>query len=326
LGDIILSTAAIRAIREKFRENYKISFLVGQESKEVLLRCPYIDELMVIDLKNKDKGLAGIFNFANILRKNDFDMVIDLQNNRKSHLLSFLTLSLNRYGYDNKKFSRLLNHRIKDNSPLLNPVAHQFRILSMLGIDLKDAQLELWPTEEDRQYVDELLSSQWLSANQKLIGLNISASDRWLTKAWPEKHIAKLCEELANRNLIAVLTGTQKDLEKSKELVNMVKNIKLIDACAKTTVNQLACLIKKCAVYISADSSPLHIASAVNTPVVALFGPTDPRRHMPTAKNSVMIRKELECSPCYKAKCKNNKCMDLITPEEVLEAVMNLLK
>jgi len=326
LGDIILSTAAIRAIREKFRQNYKISFLVGQESKDVLLRCPYIDELMVIDFKNKDKGLAGMFKFANTLRKNDFDMVIDLQNNRKSHMLSFLTLSLNRYGYDNKKFSRLINHRIKDDLPLLDPVAHQFRILGMLGIDLKDSQLELWPTEEDRQYVDELLSSQWLSTNQKLVGLNISASDRWLTKAWPQKHIAKLCEELANRNLMVVLTGTQKDLEKSKELVNMVKNTKLIDACAKTTVNQLACLIKKCAVYISADSSPLHIAAAVNTPVVALFGPTDPKRHMPIAKNSVVIKKDLECSPCYKPKCKNNKCMELITPEEVLAAIMNLLK
>ncbi len=326
LGDIILSTAAIRAIREKFLQNYKISFLVGEQSKEALLRCPHIDELIVADFQNKDKGLVGLLNMAGVLRKKNFDIVIDLQNNRTSHILSFLSMSPNRYGYDNKKFSFLLNSRIKDEQPALDPVTHQFKILNMLGIDLKDKHLELWPTEDDEHYIDEMLSSQWLSANQKLVGLNISASERWLTKVWPQKNMAKLCEELANRDFRVVLTGIHKDLDKANELLNMVRNSKPINACAKTTINQLACLIKKCSVFISADSSPLHIAAAVDTPIVALFGPTDPARHMPPAKKSVIIKKGLECSPCYKPKCKKNKCMEMIIPEDVLYAVSQLLQ
>lgn len=326
LGDIILSTAAIRAIREKFMQNFRISFLVGEESKGVLLRCPYIDELIVVDLKNKDRGLRGMYNLAGVLRKKNFDIVIDLQNNRKSHVLSFLTMSLNRYGYDNKKFAKLLNHRIANDSPEIDPVTHQFRILNMLGIELKDPRLELWPTEEDENYITELLSSQWLSANQKIIGLNLSASPRWVSKIWPQKNLAKLCEQLADRDLRVVITGTQDDLTRSNELTGLVKNTKLINACAKTTVNQLACLVKRCSVYISADSSPLHIASAVNTPFVALFGPTDPRRHLPPAKNCVVIKKALECSPCYKPKCKTKKCMEMISVEEVMDAVNKLLQ
>ncbi len=325
LGDIILSTPALRAIRERF-PRHKISFMVGEESKDVLLRCPYIDELLVVDLKNKDRGLKGLLAVGRNLRKKSFDLVIDLQNNRSSHLLAFLSLSLERYGYNNRKFGFLLNHWIRDDKPPIDPVTHQFRVLKMLGIDLKDRRLELWPGKNDDEYVDGLLSSEWLSADQKLIGININASRRWLTKCWPKANIARLCEELGLRNMRLVITGTQEDAAEAGALISMVKNTKIINACAKTSVNQLGCLIKRCAVYISADSSPLHIAAAVDVPVIAFFGPTDPARHMPPARRSVIIRRELPCSPCYKPRCRHNKCMNLISVEEVLQAIEKLIK
>jgi len=326
LGDIILSTAALRSIKDKFGQNYKISFLIQEESKDVLLRCPYIDELLVCDLNNKDKGIKGILNLGAMLRKRNFDLVIDLQNNRKSHILSFLTLSQNRYGYDNKKLGFLLNHRIKDEKPLIDPISHQFRILKMMGVELKDWRLELWPSEADDQYIEELLSSEWISANQKIVGINISASQRWLSKIWPQENMIRLCEELGSGDIRVVISGTEKDLPQANALMSMVKNTKLINACGKTTINQLACLIKRCKVYVSADSSPLHIAAAVGVSFVALFGPTDPRRHLPMAGDCQVINKDLPCSPCYKAKCLSKKCMKLITAEEVLEAIEKLLK
>ena len=326
LGDVILSTAAIRAIREKFKNNYKISFLVGAEAKDALSRCPYIDELIVADLKNKDKGLKGLFGLGALLRKKNFDIVIDLQNNRKSHILSFLTLSPARVGYDNKKFGFLLNRRIKDDPDPVDPVTHQFRALKTLGIEPVEPRLELWPTEEDEKYVEELLSSQWLSSNQKVIGINVSASPRWLTKCWPREHLVKFCQELGEAGMRIVFTGTERDMETANYLGGRLKNVKIINACARTTINQLACLIKKCNVYITADSSPLHVAAAMGTPFVALFGPTDPRRHLAPAKKFLVIKKDLACSPCYRSKCKDKKCMSLITPEEVLEAVKRLLE
>ncbi|MFH1457585.1 MAG: lipopolysaccharide heptosyltransferase II [Candidatus Omnitrophota bacterium] len=326
LGDIILSTAGIRAIRERFREHHKISVLVSEDCKDVLLRSPYVDELLVADFKNKDGGARGLLHLAGMLRKKNFDIVIDLQNNRKSHMLTFLSASLYRYGYDNKKFSFLLNHRIPQDKATLDPVSHQFRILKMLDIDLEDPRLELWPCDEDQRYIDDLLSSQWLSAHQRIVGINMSASPRWQSKNWPLRHMSRFCEELSRRDIRVVLTGTEKDLSQANALMNMMKSVKPINACAKTTVNQLACLIKKCSVFVSFDTSVLHVAAAVQAPFVALFGPTDPARHLPPAKNFVVIRKELSCGPCYKAKCRRRECMELITPEEVLEAVDRLLK
>ncbi len=326
VGDVILSSAALRAIRQKFGDNYRISFLVGSESKNLLIACPYIDELLICDFKNKDKGTTGLLKLGRRLRKENFDIVIDLQNNRKSHILSWLTLALNRYGYDNRKFGFLLNHRLKDEGPSLGPVQHQFRILKMLGIELEDPHLELWPSQADELYVDEFLKSQWLSAKQRLIGINLSASSRWTSKNWPMQQLAKLCEELGARNMRVVITGTREDSKTAQALLNAVKNTKPIDACARTTINELACLIKRCSVYISADSAPLHIAAAVSVPFVALFGPTDPARHLPPAQDYVVIKKDLSCSPCYKSSCRSRQCMASITAQDVLEAIDKLLK
>jgi len=325
LGDVILSTAAIKAIRKKFLTNHQVSLLVGNESKEILLACPYIDELIVTDLKNKDKGFKGLLKLASLIRKKNFDIIIDLQNNRISHMLSYLSMSSNRYGYDNKKYSFFLNHRIKDTDKEVDPVTHQFRILKMLGIELADSHLELWPTAEDKKYVEDFLNSQWLSPQHKIVGLNLNASARWTSKSWPLANVAKLCEELARKDIRVLVTGTQEDAQQVNILSSMLKNAKIINACGKTTINQLACLIKKCNVYVSADSAPLHVALSMGVPLIALFGPTDPRRHFLPEKNCILIKKEVECSPCYKSKCKNKKCMDSITADEVVEAVGKLL-
>lgn len=327
LGDVILSTPALRALRKKFpAQNHKISFLAGDAVKEVLLNCPYIDELLVCDFKNRDHGLSGLWKLGRVLRKRNFDRVIDLQNNRNSHILAYLSQAPQRYGYNNKKFGFLLNYRLEDNNPLIDPVAHQFRVLKQLGVELEEPYLEMWPSLQDQQYIEDFLKSEWLSASQKLVGININASLRWLTKNWSLEHIAKLCEELAERDIRVVITGTVGDSLQANTLVAMLKKAKPINACGKTTVNQLACLIKKCSAYISSDSAPLHIAAACEVPLIALFGPTDPLRHMPPAKKYLVIKKDLPCSPCYKSKCKSKECMQLITPEEALEAVGQFLR
>ena len=89
---------------------------------------------------------------------------------------------------------------------------------------------------------------------------------------------------------------------------------------------ELASLIKRCKVYITPDSAPMHIASALGTPFIALFGPTDPARHVAPSKNHIVIKKDLKCSPCYNPNCsKGFKCMSAIEVEEVFTAVKNIL-
>jgi lipopolysaccharide heptosyltransferase II len=326
LGDIVLSSAAIRAVKEKLGANHKLTVLTSIEGKDILLGCPYIDELLVCDFKNKDKGPKGFFKLARNLRRGNFDLVLDLQNNRRSHLLGFLSLAEARYGYRNRKLGFLLNRGLKEDGTVLEPLAHQFRLLKLLGIEPSgQIRLEMWPAEADERYIEEFLSGQWLSPQQKLVGINISASKKWPSKNWPLRHIAALCEELSRRQLRPVITGTESDLAASQELITMLKNAKPINACGKTTLNQLACLCRRCNVYVTPDSAPLHIAVSQDVAVVALFGPTDYRRHLHPAARSTVLKKDLPCSPCYKARCKDAKCMQLIAPQEVLQAIVQLL-
>ena len=323
LGDVILSTAAIKAIRDKFKDNYKITLLIGEPSKEVFINCPDIDDLIVYDLK--DKSIRAVSRLIRNLLKRNFEKVIDLQNNRFSHWLGFLSLAPERYGYDNKKFAFLLNHRIKNDVTDIDPLSHQFRLLKMLDIEFENQRLGLWPLPQHEIRIDEFLKQNWLGENQPLIGINISASKRWRTKAWPESKIIRLCEELALRNMRVVLTGTERDLNEAEELKNKVKNAKPIIACGKTTIGELVCLIKRCQLLVSADSAPLHIACAVDTPFVALFGPTDPSRHLAPNYKGIILNKHLDCSPCYKTKCKTLECMNMIGVEEVLAVIEKLL-
>jgi len=325
VGDVILSSPSIKALREKFpKANIKV--LVGVKARNSLKGCPYINEIIVCDFDGKDRGVVGMLKLAGNLRRCDFDIVVDLQNNRKSHLLAFLCFAKLRFGYKNGKFSFLLNRAIKDIKKPLGPIEHQFRVLSSLGITPGSKQLELWPSEIDDKFVRDFLAAQWLGQDQPLIGINIGSSERWATKRWPIQNIARLCDEISRKfGARVVITGIRKDINAAMKLAALTKSRPII-ACGKTNVTQLAALIKLCRVFITGDSAPVHIATAVGTPFVALFGPTDPRRHLAPSSKGTVIRKNLRCSPCYQPRCiLNYRCMRKISVEEVLEATARLI-
>ncbi|MFH0877405.1 MAG: lipopolysaccharide heptosyltransferase II [Candidatus Omnitrophota bacterium] len=322
VGDAVLAIPSFAAIKKKFPSAH-VACLVGREAKDVFQRCPYIDELVVCDFQNKDRGLRGIFRLAKKLLRRRFDLVIDLQNNRKSHLLGYLTCSSERYGYDNGKFSFLLNHRIKDTKEPISPVEHQFQVLKMLGIMEEPQALELWPSAEDERFASDFLKEYWLG-KERLIGINIGASPRWNTKRWRAKRFAKLCDALAKKDYRILVTGSSSDAAFAKEILDQTKT-KPVCAVAQTTLLQLASLVRHCDCFVTGDSAPLHIAAAMKTPVVAFFGPTDPRRHMPKGVRGLVLRKD--CVPCYSGVCpkKTNACMESITAEDVLKAIEELL-
>ncbi len=260
---------------------------------------------------------------AKRLHRRRFDFCIDLQNNKKSHFLSYATGSARRYGYDNGRYSFLLNRKIKDTGGPLDPVAHQFRVLAMLGIPYAGESLELWPSSEDEAVVARSLREQgWQGGT--LIGLNVGASPRWQSKRWPERHVAELCEQLEGRGFRVVLTGSPPDAPQTEKIL---KTLRARPLClvAQTTLMQLAALIGLCDVYVTGDSAPLHMAAAMHTPFVALFGPTDARRHVPPAEAGIVLQKG--CPPCYKEACrkKTHICMEEIKPQDVAQAVETLI-
>ncbi|MFA6379292.1 MAG: glycosyltransferase family 9 protein, partial [Candidatus Omnitrophota bacterium] len=154
----------------------------------------------------------------------------------------------------------------------------------------------------------------------------VSASARWLTKNWPVESITKLCDLLATKNIRVFLTGLEKDKGSARKILQSAKS-KPIDLTGKTNILQLAALIKKAAVFVTPDSASMHIAAAVKTPFVALFGPTDPFRHLPPSGRRKVIYLKPDCAPCYQGQCsiKTHICMKNITPEQVASDIESLM-
>ncbi|MFH1778186.1 MAG: lipopolysaccharide heptosyltransferase II [Candidatus Omnitrophota bacterium] len=320
LGDVILSIPSIRALRHKYPDAH-ISVLVDVRFKDVFQHCPYIDEVMIWKQKN---DLFEIFKFSQHLRQQYFDIVIDLQNSKRSHLLSFLSLANDRYGYD-RKFGFLLNHRIKNNFKNIPPVNHQLRLLSLLGIKDDDHQLKLWPAVRDREKIEKLFAGEWLTDRQLLIGMSIFSSPRWQSKRWPADFAARVCDLLAGKyHARVVIAGTREELPLAQEIARAA-DTKPIIACGKTKILEFAALVERCRVFICCDSAAMHVAAAMNVNFVALFGPTSPLRHAPPAKNCIILEKTLSCRPCYKPKCRSRRCMKEITPQEVITAIDRFL-
>lgn len=325
VGDVILSIPSLRSLKSKFK-NAHISVLLDLQSKDILQNCPYVDEILAYDLKDANLFTRKVNNVARDLRRESFDIIVDLQNNSKSHFLGYLSRCPKRYGYRNKKLGFLLNYGIKNIDKPLDPVSHQGRVLNMLQVDIIDKSLKLWPKKEDVEYAQKLLEGEWLANDQVLIGLNITASKKWQSKVWPLKNFAKLYDELTKRfNARVVITGSLQDKEEAKKFTRLTKS-KPIIATGKTTLMQLAALIGKCKVFITSDSAPMHICASMRTPFVALFGPTSPKRHLPPTEYSTVIYKSVKCSPCYKPNCNDKRCMENITVDEVIAAVEKWIK
>lgn len=322
IGDVILSIPSLAAIRRHFPKS-KIAMLVGSESREVVSNCPYVDEIIVFKQSHK-KRIRNTFKMAKELRRENFDIVIDLQNNRASHLLGFLSMIPRRIGYKSKKFDFFLTDRINGAKLQIPPLEHQFKLLKVLGIEQKPRALELFPTDADQAHVHAMLRNQWLSEKQILIGMNIGSSTQWETKRWGMENFIKLNIKFSRKDIRVVITGSKADMPQAHELVSSAKS-KPIDMVGKTSLMELACLIKKCKLFITGDSAPLHIANAVSTPCVAMFGPTDPKRHLQPSKSVSVMQKKLSCSPCYKKVCKDIKCMNRISAEEIFTIATRML-
>lgn len=324
LGDAVLIIPSLKALKRKYPFS-QITCLTSIATKEVFQRCPYIDELIVCDFKGKDRGLKGFWFLILKLLRRRFDFVVDFQNNKISHILSYATMSAARYGYNNGKLGFLMNKALKyDKSHSMGPLEHQFQLLKMLDIDYNNEELELWPSGEDQKFVDEFLQSYSLG-EKKLIGINIGASLRWPSKRWILKNYSLLCERLAEKEYRVVLTGHHHDIPFAKKIL---KNVKSEPICAvgATSFMQLAALIKRCSFFVTGDSAPMHLAAAMKVPFVALFGPTQAQRHLPLRSASIVLQKG--CRPCYKGQCpkKTNVCMKQISVEDVIAALEQLMK
>jgi ADP-heptose:LPS heptosyltransferase len=288
LGDVILSVPSLRAVRKKYPRAV-IKVMVDVRFSGILKECPYIDDVIVCDFKVRDKGMS-FFKFVERVRSEDFDRKVNPPKDK------------------------------------LSPVEHQAQVLALTGITKVEDRLELWSRSEDEEWVENFLRSGWFKKGQKLVAISISSSKRWETKNWNVSRMAELADMLASEKGVRVVAiGLEEDIERAEEFFRKT-SAKPLNAVGKTDIGKLISLIKRCDALLTGDSAPMHIASAVGTPFVAIFGPTDPRRHISSFGKKKILKKELRCSPCYKTYCHRHlKCMNAIKTREVFDSLMEFL-
>ncbi len=300
LGDVVHALPTVNLIRQKFPDAH-IAWLINREFASLLKGCPVINDRIEFP-RDETARLPALINR---LRHERFDVVVDLQGLLRSGLLTFVTGAGRRVGLsDAREGARFFYNEIVQ-VPRVHAIDRYLHAACHLGCP--DAPVEFPLGLEGR------------APSRSLIGVNPSA--RWPTKLWGDGKFAELIRRLpADR---VVLTGSAADRPRLDKLAPHVRNL-----AGKTDLYELADLYRQCAVVITNDSGPMHIAAAVGTPVIALFGPTDPALTGPYGKQHVVLRAGIPCAPCFKDHCTNKvhmECMEKITVEQVLGAVRSFV-
>lgn len=316
MGDLILSFPALKEIKSRF-PNSKLSLLTLKKYVPLVYDCPFIDNVIALD--NTYKQWREILKISKDLRLNSFDYILDFQNNRASHLISFLSFPQNSFGYS-LRWGFLLNKKVKyvytD-----DPLASQEKILKFLGIKFAEKKLIFWERKETGTL--EL-------PKEFLIGINVGASSRWESKHWPASQIIQLIDQI-HKNLPSfkiVLLGDTASLNLSEQIKGACASAP-VNLCGKTGLSDLPQVIKKLKIFITPDTASLHLAEALNIPTIALFGPTNPDRHIVKTSNLYVIYKKLPCSFCYRPQCnkkEKNLCMRQITVPQVFTKVKEIIE
>jgi 3-deoxy-D-manno-octulosonic-acid transferase/heptosyltransferase-1 len=183
----------------------------------------------------------------------------------------------------------------------------------------------LYTDIEDFEWVKDFLRANNLSNARPIIAVNPSA--RWEKKRWPLSSYAALINQLIQELKAGIIIlGGKEDIPLAEEISSLVSGRPAV-AAGKTSLKTLTALLERVDLLVTNDSGPMHIAAALKAPVVALFGPTNPGLTGPYGDGHIVIRKEMECSPCLRRPCIHGRpvCMEAITVEEVMEAVNSKL-
>lgn len=320
---MVLLTPALRALKHAYPES-NLSLLLRPRVADLMETHPYVDTC-IVDTKNRGRyrSLTGLvrrihgaaFDAAVVLHPTSF----------RNALLPFLARVPIRIGTNVSGRGMLLTASCEDDTSV-HEVQRYLRVLRLFTIDASPDFLEFWHTDADREMIQDLLRAEGVSLTDRLIALNLGTT--WRTKRWDIANFVKVIEQIARRipDTSVVLTGSSAETELAAALPTSLPAINLV---GKTSILQLGALLERCEICLTCDSGPMHIAAAVGTPTIALFGPTDPIRHKPYGAGHIVIEKPVVCRPCYRRTCHRQDaphlCMTEIDTTEVVKALATQL-
>lgn len=306
IGDTVLTLPVLSSLKDNF-PNAVIDVIVGPRPEQVFKKDPRVNRIFVYD---KHAGLKDKIGFIKKLRAERYDLAIDM----KTSLFPFLIGAKNRTGLFTRHKSGIKHKRL----------AHLEK-LSPFGIAYGE-QKNIYIDNESRNKIQKILQDNGIRDTDILIG--VCPGSKSHLKQWKKQGFREVISSiLKNQQYKVILTGDINEEGLSKDISSAVKKSGLIDLTGKTTLNELFALTERFNLFLTCDSAGMHIASDLGVKTVAIFGPTDPLEYGPRGAKDIVIRKDLECSPCKKAQCKygTHECMAAISAEEVLRAVDKIL-
>lgn len=333
IGDVLAITPALHILRKKFPQSL-ITVAVSPWAQEVITGNPDIDEILVYNASwfNRNKksywSLTKAVAFIKLLRAKKFDMGIDLRGDVRTILLMRLSGIKKRVGYGFTGGAFMLTDIMPfDVGQRQNKhqIEHNIDFITSIGEGLpyheRDMSLKIFFSDKDILYVDKLLKDNNTTNKDFLIAIHPGAGIA--TKRWPAGRFSLLINEILKEYKVKIILvgGEEDDLLKLPGL-----GPSLINLTGKTNLKQLAALLKKCNLFIGGDSGVMHIASAVGIPIVAIWGGQNKPSHWkPLLDTAIVVHKEVDCSPCGLITCKDLKCLNDISIEDVFVAVAKQL-
>ena len=321
IGDVVLSTPLIKKLKETYPDS-DITYVTTPSGEAILKNNPHLNNIIVYDKRGEHKGISGVWQLGKRLRYENFNMVITPHRYLRSSILSWLSRSPIRKGYDIASGSFLFTEKIK-----YDRTKHEVeKLLSFIEPENKKRyEIELYPGEKEKLKGDNLWKENLLEDKKVVV---LAPGSKWFTKQWPVEYfnrLASLLKEISDVRLIIV---------GGKEEVNLpIEKENVIDMRGKTSLLELADILSRADAVVTNDSSPIHIASAFRKPkIFALFGPTIEKfGFFPWSLNSKVFQVEgLKCRPCgihggRSCPEKHFKCMKDILPEDVFKEIKEYL-
>jgi heptosyltransferase-2 len=303
IGDVLITTPSIRAIREKFPES-KITILTSKRTCGLYEQYSYIDNVINANLaENKNivgnlvSTIIGTFSLAKTIRNENFDLVIDFETySTFSACLSFFSGASTRIGIDfegsprKKLYSYSLPY-IQENRHELDTF---LELVSLIGAKTTNKETEIIISKKDLKFADKLIKRL---PKQKTIAIHAGGNSDWPIKRWPEENFAGLLQFLTKRyNANIILVGSKEEQEINSRLKK--ENI-ITDIAGNANLNELAAILSKCDLFIGNDSAPMHIAAAVKTKTIGIMNCVNPKRWGPYGKGNIAITNASQENPYW---------------------------
>ena len=336
IGDVIHALPIANVIRKKYNKA-EIDWIVEKKAIDLVEMNPYIDNVYELpkakwkdDFKeNKLEALKEAKDFFKNFKKKRFDKVLDVHGLFKSGITTYFSGANKRYGpSDGREGSKLFYTDILDlPEAKIHQVERSMNLARSFGAKTKEIDYGLNVPENIKKRLKEK-AENWNLELDNLVVINPFTT--WESKDWfIEKYNLLTNELLEKYDYQIVFTGGPGEKEKIEKILNDVKNKnRVFNLAGETDLKELTELYKKAKLFIGGDTGPLHLAAALELPVVAIMGPTDPKTHGPYNENSIVLQADIKCKNCWNRKCKRDKhyCMKKIEVVNVLNAVEKVMK